>query len=71
MSVRRNISDTLLLLGQLLYLLLQVVNDMNLAEAGYINNTFTVVSGVLLLVVGYVIRRTGHFKWLLYFAVPL
>lgn len=50
---------------------LQVVNDVTLAEAGYINNTFNVVSGVLLLVVGYLMRRTGRFKWLLYIAVPL
>lgn len=50
---------------------LQVVNDMTLAEAGYINNTFNVVSGILLLIVGYIIRRNGHFKWLLYLAVPL
>ncbi|QKX63700.1 uncharacterized protein TRUGW13939_10871 [Talaromyces rugulosus] len=50
---------------------LQVVNDLTLAEAGYVNNTFDVVSGVLLLFVGYLIRRTGYFKWLLYVAVPL
>ena len=50
---------------------LQVVNDLTLAEAGYVNNTFDVVSGVLLLIVGYLIRRTGRFKWLLYISVPL
>ncbi|KAH8787946.1 major facilitator superfamily domain-containing protein [Diaporthe sp. PMI_573] len=50
---------------------LQVVNDVTIAEAGYINNTFNVVSGVLLLLVGYLMRRTGRFKWLLYIAVPL
>lgn len=50
---------------------LQVVNDLTLAEAGYVNNTFDVVSGVLLLGVGFLIRRTGYFKWLLYIAVPL
>lgn len=50
---------------------LQVVNDVTLAEAGYINNTFNVVSGVLLLLVGYLMRRTGRFKWLLFIAVPL
>ena len=50
---------------------LQVVNDLTLAEAGYVNNTFSVVSGVLLLIVGYMIRRTGRYKWLLYVAVPL
>lgn len=50
---------------------LQVVNDVTLAQAGYINNTFNVVSGVLLFIVGYLMRRTGRFKWLLYVAVPL
>lgn len=50
---------------------LQVVNDLGLAEAGYVSSTFDVVSGVLLLFVGYLIRKTGHFKWLLYIAVPL
>lgn len=50
---------------------LQVVNDLTLAEAGYVNNTFNVVSGVLLLFIGFLIRRTGYFKWLLYIAVPL
>ncbi|KAI0402974.1 major facilitator superfamily domain-containing protein [Xylaria palmicola] len=50
---------------------LQVVNDLGIAEAGYVNNTFNVVSGVLLIFVGYLIRRTGRFKWLLYVAVPL
>jgi hypothetical protein len=50
---------------------LQVVNDLSIAQAGYVNNTFDVVSGVLLLFVGFLIRRTGRFKWLLYIAVPL
>ncbi|KAJ5752698.1 MFS general substrate transporter [Penicillium odoratum] len=50
---------------------LQVVNDVSVAEAGYISNTFDVISGVLLLFVGVLIRKTGHFKWLLWIAVPL
>lgn len=50
---------------------LQVVNNVSVAEAGYINNTFNVVSGFLLFIVGYSIHKTGYFKWLLYFAVPL
>ncbi|KAI9274397.1 major facilitator superfamily domain-containing protein [Phascolomyces articulosus] len=50
---------------------LQAVNDLTLAEAGYVGSTFDVVSGVLLLGVGFIIRRTGRFKWLLYIAVPL
>jgi hypothetical protein len=50
---------------------LQVVNDLSVSNAGYVDNTFNVVSGVLLLLVGYSIRKTGYFKWLLYIAVPL
>ncbi|OBT76983.1 hypothetical protein VF21_04156 [Pseudogymnoascus sp. 05NY08] len=50
---------------------LQAVNNVTIAQAGYISNTFDVVSGVLLLIVGYMIRRTGYYKWLLYIAVPL
>ncbi|KAJ5588017.1 Major facilitator superfamily domain general substrate transporter [Penicillium hispanicum] len=50
---------------------LQVVNDLTPAEAGYINHIFDIVSGVLLLLVGYIVRRTGYFKWLLYISVPL
>ncbi|KAI1370189.1 putative transporter [Hypoxylon crocopeplum] len=50
---------------------LQVVSDLTVAEAGYVNSTFQVVSGVLLFIVGYLIRRTGRFKWLFYIAVPI
>lgn len=50
---------------------LQVVNNLSLAEAGYVASTFDVVSGVLLLFVGLLIRKTGYFRWLLFVAVPL
>jgi hypothetical protein len=50
---------------------LQVVFDISIVEAGYINNTFSVVSGVLLFIVGYAIRRTGLYRRLFYIAVPL
>ncbi|PVH88114.1 siderophore iron transporter mirB [Cadophora sp. DSE1049] len=50
---------------------LQVVTNVGVAEAGYIGSTFQVVSGVLLFLVGYMIRRTGRFRWLFYWAVPL
>ncbi|CAG8041732.1 unnamed protein product [Penicillium olsonii] len=50
---------------------LQVVNNLSISEAGYVSNTFDVVSGVLLIGVGFLIRRTGRFKWILYIAVPL
>ncbi|KAL0932884.1 Siderophore iron transporter mirB 6 [Colletotrichum truncatum] len=50
---------------------LQVVSNLGIAEAGYVNSTFQVVSGVLLFIVGYLIRWSGRFKWLLYVAVPI
>ncbi len=50
---------------------LQVVTNVSVSEAGYIGSTFQVVSGVLLFIVGYLIRRTGRFRWLFYWAVPL
>jgi len=50
---------------------LQVVYSLSIAEAGYVGSTFDVVSGFWLLVVGYLIRRTGYFRWLLWTAVPL
>jgi hypothetical protein len=50
---------------------LQVVCNLSVSEAGYVNSTFQVVSGVLLFIVGYLIRRTGRFKWLFYVTIPL
>lgn len=50
---------------------LQAVCNLSIAEAGYVNSTFQVVSGVLLFIVGYLIRRTGRFKWLFYVTVPI
>ncbi|KAK0642858.1 major facilitator superfamily domain-containing protein [Cercophora newfieldiana] len=50
---------------------LMVVNNVSMSNAGYISNTFGVVSGVLLILVGFAIRKTGYYKWLLYIAVPI
>ena len=50
---------------------LQVVANLSVSEAGYVNSTFQVVSGVLLFIVGYSIRKTGRFKWLFYVTVPI
>ncbi|KAL4885811.1 siderophore iron transporter mirB [Aspergillus karnatakaensis] len=50
---------------------LQVVSNLGVAEAGYVGSTFQVVSGVLLFIVGYLIRKTGYFRWLLFVGVPL
>lgn len=50
---------------------LQVVNNLHPSEANWISNTFDIISGVLLFLVGYSMRRTGHFKWLLTIGIPL
>lgn len=50
---------------------LQAVNNLSIAEAGYVSHTFDVVSGILLLFVGILISKTGRFKWMLYISVPL
>ncbi|TVY81985.1 Siderophore iron transporter mirB [Lachnellula suecica] len=50
---------------------LQVVNNLTITQAGWVGSTFDVVSGVLLLGVGFIIRKTGYFRWLLNIAVPL
>lgn len=50
---------------------LQVVYGTSISTAGYISSIFDVVSGVWLLVVGLLIKKTGRFRWLLWAAVPL
>lgn len=50
---------------------LQVVFGTSIATAGYINSIFDVVSGVWLFIVGFAIKKTNRFRWLLWFAVPL
>ncbi|WWC71792.1 uncharacterized protein I206_105751 [Kwoniella pini CBS 10737] len=50
---------------------LQVVFDISIARAGYISSIYDVVAGVWLFPVGYLVRRTGYFKWLLYIGVPV
>jgi hypothetical protein len=50
---------------------LQVACNLSVSKAGYVNSTFQVLSGILLFIVGFLIRRTGRFKWLFYIAVPL
>lgn len=50
---------------------LQVVYDLDVATAGYVSNTFSVVSFVFLFLAGWLIRTTGRFKWILWFCVPL
>ncbi|KAM0350531.1 hypothetical protein ACHAPU_003013 [Fusarium lateritium] len=50
---------------------LQVVNNLSPSKAGYVSNTFEIVSGVLLFIVGYAMHKTGRFKWILCVGIPL
>ncbi|KAF9895316.1 hypothetical protein FE257_000220 [Aspergillus nanangensis] len=50
---------------------LQVVYELDVATAGYVSNTFSVVSFVFLFIAGWLIRWTGRFKWILWVCVPL
>ncbi|EAW11109.1 siderophore iron transporter [Aspergillus clavatus NRRL 1] len=50
---------------------LQVVFDVSITKAGYINSIFDFISPLWLIRAGFLIRTTGHFKWLLLCAVPL
>ncbi|KAJ5704699.1 hypothetical protein N7536_000388 [Penicillium majusculum] len=50
---------------------LQVVYNLDVATAGYVGNTFSVVAFVFLFVAGWLVRVTGRFKWILWVCVPL
>ncbi|KAH1600288.1 hypothetical protein KXW27_003679 [Aspergillus fumigatus] len=50
---------------------LQVVYGTSITTAGYITSIFDVVSGVWLFIVGFLIKKTNRFRWLLFIAVPL
>lgn len=50
---------------------LQVVNDLTITQAGWVTGIFDIIAGVWLIVVGFLMLKTGRFKWLLLGAVPL
>ena len=50
---------------------LQVVNNLNITQAGWITGIFDIIAGCWLLIVGFAIRKTGRFRWVLLIAVPL
>nr|ODN94626.1 siderophore iron transporter MirB [Cryptococcus depauperatus CBS 7855] len=50
---------------------LQVTFNTSISVAGYIAGIFDVVAGIWLIVVGFLIRRTGYYRWLLMVAVPI
>lgn len=50
---------------------LQVVYDLSVSHAGYIDGVSSVVSGIWKLLIGVFIRGTGSFKWLLVTALAV
>ncbi|KAF2667094.1 MFS general substrate transporter [Microthyrium microscopicum] len=50
---------------------LQVVHNLGISEAGYVGSVFDVVSGIWTFFIGYLVRKTGHFKWIMIIAVPM
>ncbi|KAF3924413.1 hypothetical protein AA313_de0206836 [Arthrobotrys entomopaga] len=50
---------------------LQVVNGLTITQAGWVSGIFDIIAGCWLLFIGFVIRKTGYFKWLMLCAVPL
>ncbi|KAI1378417.1 putative siderophore iron transporter mirB [Hypoxylon crocopeplum] len=50
---------------------LQVVHGLTLTQAGYIGHIYGLGSCLWSVVVGYLIRRTGRFKWLAMAALPV
>ncbi|CRG84194.1 Siderophore iron transporter mirB [Talaromyces islandicus] len=49
---------------------LQVVNQQSVKNAGYILNSYSLASSVFSPLVGFLIQRTGRFKWLGMAAIP-
>lgn len=51
---------------------LQVVNGLTITEQSYVSNIYSIGSCFWSLIVGFLVRYTGRFKWLaLYFGVPV
>ncbi|KAM0750275.1 MFS general substrate transporter [Meredithblackwellia eburnea MCA 4105] len=50
---------------------LQVVYNLNITTAGYIASIYDVVATLCMIPVGYLIRKTGYFKWVVLVGVPM
>ncbi|KAK2597142.1 hypothetical protein N8I77_013008 [Diaporthe amygdali] len=50
---------------------LQVVHQLSVYQAGYVNNTYTIVGGLWAFAAGWLIRSSDRFKWLALIAVPV
>ncbi|PVH77133.1 putative transporter [Cadophora sp. DSE1049] len=52
------------------YSYLQVVHDQNISNSGYILNAFSLTSSFISPFIGFLISRTGDFKWTAYGGIP-
>ncbi|KAK7713242.1 hypothetical protein SLS64_004491 [Diaporthe eres] len=50
---------------------LQVVHQLSVYQAGYVNNTYTIVSGLWAFGAGWLIKSSDRFKWLALIAVQV
>lgn len=50
---------------------LQVVHQLSVYQAGYVNNTYTIVSGLWAFGAGWLIKSSDRFKWLTLIAMPM
>jgi MFS family permease len=50
---------------------LQVVYHLSISTSGYITSIYDILASLLMFPVGYLIRRTGYFKWVVIIGVPL
>ncbi|UNI13375.1 hypothetical protein JDV02_000125 [Purpureocillium takamizusanense] len=50
---------------------LQVVHRQSVEHAGYIVNTYSLTSSFFGPIIGYIIHKTGNFKWTAYSGVPI
>lgn len=53
------------------YYYLQVVHGLSVTNTGYMTNIFSIGSCFWCVVVGFAIRKTGYFKWIALFSLPL
>ncbi|KAK3307754.1 siderophore iron transporter mirB [Chaetomium strumarium] len=50
---------------------LQVVHQLSVSEAGYVDNVYSIGSCLWAIVVGWLIKATDRFRWLAWIAVPI
>ena len=50
---------------------LQVVHNLSIKDAGYVGNTYNIGSCVFAIVIGFLVKYVGSFKWIALACVPL